>query len=796
MSGNKTRAQTHAGESNAGQPNEYGGEKNERQSRKRSGGTQSQLHPAFPSQVSPSSPTNNQAVKLRSSDEHVESSTRVVRSSSYDGQLSAPAAGGSSRGFSLEAGLPVDEATRRTSAARSGRLAVLEHGDYEPSAHPSPSGLHDSGGRAPQAGSIDSAGEASTAETHRAGEARVGVAFVCGGDEERTAVGTGGGREATVRRSVPPPLRLDNGTLVLGERLGLRRSSPSDLETYEGFDDHGDGEVYARGVAQTRDPKNRRNGVSLEEWAAAARKNGRVNSPAPDTPEPSTRQQRAPSKNNIADKNSNISSSNSNNKHGPILPTLDDLKSARSGAHRALLASNVIDTLEMCQNILQEWPSDGATLLYQGAAMAQSGEWDHARNRMERVLALSSGVEETTTEAASATVGYPAADDSQGGAQSSARHVDAAQPPRASAAATAAAVPLDIALAAAANLASFARARAPETLDSNAETFFLVEGLRGAAERDRVGLERGKVSARSAMPSSERSTLEENGKEGQGGGKAEDAFKAGRIDGFTDILVMMAQALEGKGQLTSALRLYQRAILLGSHRDPRALHGLGGLSHRLLEVERERRRRQSVIHSAEASAQSPFPSPPSLPAPAPPVLDRLHLSHRQTGAGATTSRTSETGSAASKQQRQRQRPSGCEWGISHPKPGQVFSPDDPVQVEFDLSLLDPGLPSAGSLFETVTVGGGTAGAGELLSEEVAQESRGGGTAIVEDGLGVVVCSYLEGFKAAHCLPRGQLRDIGLGWHVLTAEAYQLPSLGAFSCLADGDAARDGRVEHR
>ena len=712
-------------------------------------------------------------MKLRSAGEHMESSG-VARSSCH-GQLSARDGGG--RGFSLEAGLSVDESTTRGSAPRSGHLAVLGYGDYEePPAHASPNGFRVSRDRPSQAGNIDPAGEASTSEAHRVGEARVAAALVRGVDEERAVRGTERRREAVVRRSVPPPLRLDNGTLVLGERLGLR-SSPSDPETCEeGLDKNGDDVVHTRGVGETRD-RSRWKGKSLEEWAAAARMNGRVDDlPVPNPHEPPTREQQTPRGNYIVDEITSSNNSNSN-KEGPALLTLDDLKSARSRAHKALLASNVTGTLEMCQKILLEWPSDGATLLYQGAAMAQSGEWDAAWDRMERVFALSSGVEEIVAAAASATAGHPTA--------------KPAELPRAGAAA---AVPLDIALAAAANLASFARARAPETLDSNAELFFLVEGLRGAAERDRVGLEREKLSARSTVFSSEISSSAEKSKADHGGGKSEYSYKAGRIDGYTDLLVMMAQALEGKGQLTSALRLYQRAVLLGSHRDTRALHGLGGLSRRLLEVERERKLRQGVTD--KAPAQSSAPSPPSLPVPDPLVPDRHYLFHRQTGAGEITSRTSETRFRGSRQQRQHQRTRGCEWGISHPKPGQVFSPDDPVQVEFDLSLLDPGLPSAGSLFETITVGSGAAGAVGLVPEDVAQESRGGGIAVVEDGLGAVVCSYLEGFKAAHCLPRGQLRDIGLGWHVLTAEVYQLPSLRPFACSAGGIAARDGRVETR
>eukprot|EP00752_Nemacystus_decipiens_P012470 g11044.t1 len=664
--GNKNRSQYRAGDSTVGQPADYAGEKDDRPS-KRSSGTESQPRPAFPSQMSPfkssslsslssSTRPSEEEMQFRGTNKHEESSG-VVRRKSYDGKLPAPTDMG--RGFSLEAGLPVDEAMRRSSVPRSGRLAVLGHGDHEHPADPRPMGPHDAELRPLQA--------ATTSEGHRVGEARVAADLVRAGDEERTARGTGGGRGLGVRRSVSLPLRLDNGTLVLGERLGLR-SSPPDPETYDGFDDDDDDRLYASGGRELND-QSRRNGKSLEEWAIVARKSGRVDSPLPNPPEPSRREQPPLSENYVADE---TKSGNDSFEDGPTLPMLDDLKSARSRAHKALLASNVTDTLEICQEILQEWPSDGATLLYQGAAVAQSGEWDNAWNRMERVIALYSGVGETATVAASSTAGYPTpyADGSQGNSRSS-RHHQATEPPRA---ATAAAVPLEIALAAAANLASFARARAPETLDPNAETFFLVEGLRGAGERDHVGLGTQTSSARSTVPSSETSSSDENGNEENGGDKAEkESYKAERIDGYTDLLVMMAQALEGKGQLTSALRLYQRAILLGSHRDRRALHGLGGLS----------------------------------------------------------------------------RP----------------------------------------------IGGDAAGARGLLSDDVAQESSEGGITVIENGLGVIVCSYLENFKVAHCLPRGQLRDIGLGWHVLTAEAYQLPSLKPFSCPADDAAARGGDVGH-
>lgn len=102
----------------------------------------------------------------------------------------------------------------------------------------------------------------------------------------------------------------------------------------------------------------------------------------------------------------------------------------------------------------------------------------------------------------------------------------------------------------------------------------------------------------------------------------------------------------------------------------------------------------------------------------------------------------------------------------HPKPDQIFSPEDIVQVEFDLTLLDPGLPSAGSLFETVAIGGITNRAGGMFPADSVQEGGRGGIDVTEDGLGFIVCSYLEGFTRAHCLPHGQLHHIGIGWHLL------------------------------
>lgn len=745
----KNRGPNHAGEHHAQRSNDNTGARRSRY--------QDQPTSGFPQEASPpySSPApDEKGLDRRTSEEQLESDGSVGRRRiTLDGEDSASVKRGG--GISLEAGLPGDDAGMSESSSRGSRLAVVRYGDGAAPPRPDQSGLSGAAGHPVGGRRSDSGGEGMTGDVHRMGEARVAAeALVRAGGEQRTVAGErgeGGVKEALVRRSVPPALRLDNGTVVMGDRVGLR-SLYTDPEEESGVagagGDHDNGDKVGASEAREIAGARRRKKESLEEWATAAKKRGRVDTPVPSTLPPST----------PVGKQGRGRGNSSTNGRGTILLTPHDLKSARARAHKALLAGNITDTLEMCQQILQEWPHDGTALLYQGAAMAQRGEWDAAWNRMERVLALSRGVEATPTTALASP-----------GTGGSARFGPAAENSRSAEAR----VPLDITLAAAANLASFARSRARETLDPNAETFFLVEGLRGAAGRHRFDSRR-RVATDTPVGGEREARVERGNntmppvtspsdKDTEGDDKGH--YELERIDGYTDLLVMMAQALEGKGQLTSALRLYQRAVLLGSHRDQRALHGIGGLSRRLLEVERERMRRSGTTGGAATHAKSSIPPPPPLPtAPAAETSIR-------TGVPLAVA------SSGTKQRRERR--TACDWGISHPRPGQVFSPEDSVQVEFDLTLLDPGLPSAGSLFETLAIG---AGAGVSSSAEDAQDggSRGG---IVEDGLGIVVCSYLEGFKAAHCLPRGQLRDVGLGWHLLTAEAYQLPSLTPFSCPA-------------
>ena len=747
-------------------------------------GNQNQQRPAFPHDgfhPHSTSPPDDKGLERRTPEEGVDNeSGGGLRSGRFDGRVSVSARRGG--GISLEAGLHSNDAGRSDEASRGGRLAVLGYEDDVTPPHPRSN--DDAGAADGTAGKNngDSGGGGVTGESHHVGEARVAAeALVRTGGEQRTAGGAGAGgeggeAEASVRRSVLPALRLDNGTLVMGDRVGLRSLPPypereEDLNrdgdaATNGSDATGaDGNAVGGGKMGTGDTEETagtriRKKKSLEEWATAARKRGRVDVPVPTTLPPSTRDHSAPGG---ARGNGSSKYSSRNKITSSILLTPHDLKSARARAHKALLAGNVTDTLEMCQQILQEWPHDGSALLYQGAAMAQRGEWDVAWNRMERVLALSRGVDEIPMSTATlGTAGYPVDDDdsARGSAHDSAR-LDAAAKPSVAAEAE---VPLDIALAAAANLASFARSRARETLDPNAETFFLVEGLLGNTGLHRAGPRRritGNRSSTATSPSNRDTAGDDEGSNGRG------YYEVERIDGYTDLLVMMAQALEGKGQLTSALRLYQRAVLLGSHRDQRALHGIGGLSRRLLEVERERTRRRGTTGGAASPTHSSILSPLSLP-------------NTPTGETTTTSSTGAPGAVALSRRTLRREPgASCEWGISHPRPGQVFSPEDSIQVEYDLTLLDPGLPLAGSLFETFAI---RAAAGGSFSAKDVQENGGSGR-IVQGGLGVVVCSYLEGFKAAHCLPRGQLRDVGLGWHLLTAEAYQLPSLAPFSCSA-------------
>ena len=383
---------------------------------------------------------------------------------------------------------------------------------------------------------------------------------------------------------------------------------------------------------------------------------------------------------------------------------------ARMMTREALLAGDSNTTLELCRKILEEYPTDGITLLYQGAAKAQIGEWNAAWDEMERVLALSRGVQHGTSSERDA----------------SSNRQDYRE--QAAAETREAVIPLDITLAAASNLASFARVRASDTLGSNAEIFFLVDALRFAAERDMIAAgEAGTAAATTG--------------DGRGKVKYDDNIETlqtpddevARVGGFIDALAMAARSFEEKGQVTAALRLYQRAVLLGGHVDQRTLHGLGGVFRLILQAEKER---LDKTFSSSSTRQTHMPEP-------------------------------KDGNRWVKTEDPEQ---GCQWSILHPRPGQVFSAEDAVPFDFDLTFLDPGLPLAGSLFETV---------GSIPS-------------VNDGGLGVVVCSYLEGFEGANCMPNGKMWGVPLGWHVLTAEAYQLPSLSPFDCFGRDE----GRRKHR
>ncbi|CAM9380011.1 unnamed protein product, partial [Scytosiphon promiscuus] len=502
---------------------------------------------------------------------------------------------------------------------------------------------------------------------------------------------------------------------------------------------------------------------TLREWAAAARTNGRIVWP-PQPPDASTpRKERSTQK----------------PMGGAALPTAQDLDSARSRASKAVRAGDVAATIALCQEILEQWPCDAAAHLYRGAAMAQSGEWGAAWNEMEHVLALSSGEQESAMAALAADTGDPRFVDKEDGKH---RNITERLASSYEASRARRKVPSEIALAASANLASFARLRAAETMDPRAEMFFLVDGLRAAAGRELV--DRAKIKAAAAKlraPLPPHWSAPTAG--GTSGGKRDEATSSvessskksierddgdigcigdfdnvARIDEISNILFTMGRALEREGQLTSALRVYQRAILLGGNQNHRALHALGGISRRLLQEQPKKAQSRSAIptEGSTASIASQTSSTPFSPS-----AFRLEAQDR-------------TGR--------------CDWTITHPRPGQVFSPEEVIHVEVDLTLLDPGLPSAGTLFETDVIGGGGNSVDGL--PDAGQDGGEGDIGVARDGLGFVVCSFLDSFEEAQCLPRLQLQHVQLGWHELTAEVYQMPSLRAFSCPW-----RDGTVGH-
>lgn len=540
-----------------------------------------------------------------------------------------------------------------------------------------------------------------------------------------------------------PPLLHDDGASAFSSTVGLRVRDRVRLYAYDNKADRtpttsnsgvvvvdDDNLPSSSGVAEEvenearRDPggeehRRRRQG-SLEEWAAAARKSGRVDEPMLvsgggelDDGDACFTEKLDPSSSASSSSTAERSAANLTTAaetvdtidRNPNQRRLEILASTRARARKSLLDGNATATLELCQMILEESPSDGAVLLYQGGALAQMGQWELASDNMEHVLAISCGAD--VMKVVTTAVG-DRGDGSHEGERKEGVPIERRQRDSA--------VPLDITLAAVANLASFAHKRVSDTLDLNAELFLLVEGLRGAADREKSKGEKDVGQEVAVVP----------------------------ISGFCDLLIMAARTLEEAGQLTSALRLYQRVVLLGGHYDQRALHGLGKLSRRLPQVHRQQRNTPTTL----ATAPSVMPGK---------EVHQLLAPERDTA-------------------------KGCDWGIVHPTPGQVISPDVAISIEFDLSRLDPGLPAAGSLFKTVP---------GCRDEPVTRPMKHDGDGIgqgrttdecgVESGLGVIVCSYLEGFDPVHCLPRGSMSGVRPGWHVLRAEAYQLPGLRPLSC---------------
>lgn len=543
-----------------------------------------------------------------------------------------------------------------------------------------------------------------------------------------------------------PPLLHDDGAAVFSSTVGVRVRDPARLHAYDHTANRipttsNSGVIVAdddnlpssSGVAEEVENEARRNPGGgehrrrrqepLEEWAAAARKRGRVDEPMPvsgggelddgdacftEKTDPSSLASSSSSTGRSAANLTTAAETVDTIDRNPNQQRLETLASTRARARQSLLDGNATATLELCQMILKESPSDGAVLLYQGAALAQMGQWELASDNMKHVLAISCGAD-AMNEAA--TTVRDRGDGSHEGERKEGVSIERRQ--------RGGAVPLDITLAAAANLASFAHKRVSDTLDLNAELFLLVEGLRGASDREKSKAEKDVGQEVAVVP----------------------------ISGFCDLLVMAARTLEEAGQLTSALRLYQRVVLLGGHHDQRALHGLGKLSRRLRQVHRQQRNTPATLGTA----------PPVMPGK---EVHQLVAPEKDTA-------------------------KGCDWGIVHPTPGQVISPDVAISIEFDLSRLDPGLPAAGSLFKTVP-GCRDAPATRPMKQDGDGIGQGRTTdeCGVESGLGVIVCSYLEGFDPVHCLPRGSMSGVRPGWHVLRAEAYQLPGLRPLSCPGD------------
>lgn len=505
----------------------------------------------------------------------------------------------------------------------------------------------------------------------------------------------------------PTPLHLDNRTLVLPDGMGLNaRGEPIFRETVAGTPLNADDKMKdgSDGIDASSDAAmGYRRQWSLDKWVAAARQKGRVD---PIDTRNHGHGVESPYRRLDDDSPVRIPASGSSEFHSaensPASNASDngdtalDVAHLRAGARKALLTGDIQGTLELCKSILEVHPSDPAALLYEGAALAQQGERIPARINMERVLAVASGVERTEQTRNKRTETLPAGS------------LERVAP--------------DIALAAAANLASFARAGVSESLDPTAEMLFLLEGLRGAAERNRaIRLD---ADTRKHWWDSDATAETASGE-----------------NGLIDVLVMAALALEQVGQPTSALRLYQRVALMGGNRDTRVLHGLGDLSRRFSRIEREPRSAASPDRTPAADA-----TPIAKDTVANSTVPSLNV-------GMTGGR--------------------CGWTIVHPRSGQMFSPADVIGVEFDLSALDPGPPASGSPFAPAASNNG--------------ENVIAGYADV----GVLVCSYLGEFRMPNCLPKGQLRDLEPGWHILTAEVYQVPGLRPFRCDGAGD-----NVEHR
>lgn len=287
-------------------------------------------------------------------------------------------------------------------------------------------------------------------------------------------------------------------------------------------------------------------------------------------------------------------------------------------------------------------------------------------------------------------------------------------------------VPLDITLSATVNMAYFARLGASDTRDPLAEMFFLLEGIRVAERRQNI-LTRADGRERSA------DYLQQAAENNEMPGVAATS------DGLVDVFLLVARSLEEQGQLTSASRLYQRVVLLDDRQQSRVLQGFGRLSRRLKQLKSQRR---SVVRSQVLLAGNTSVN-----------VDGM-LTRNTTSPSAETTHEQ------------------CGWSILHPRGGEIYSPDAGIPVEFDLALVDPGAPVARSLFASMAAVNGHAVAGSVATAAV----------------GMLVCSYLEGFLHTSCLPRAELRDIGLGWHVLTAEAFVIPSLEPFRCSDSGGSA--------